>query len=1023
MPCRPSRCRLAAVARRRRRPRSAPLAPTPASSARCLRWSPSLARRPWLLCLAGAAARRRPRRRRPAPALDPVTPGRGAGVGHARQRSRAARHRWRLGVVAGRRPARRGHRARSARLGARATASPASGSAPRRGSAGHRLPIGAGWQQRRIVGRLTVDDVGSSTPRSRRRPPPPTRVRRTLDRGATSPAARCDRSLLAGVVLGDDRDQPPELADDFRAAGLTHLLAVSGQNVAFVLALAGRPARGGSGCGRACAARSRCSARFAVVVRFEPSVLRAALHGRAGVRRRPPRPPGSRASRARPRRHRRSLLVDPLLVRSVGFGLSVGASAGILLLAPRDRRGPARAPPAGRGAWPSRWPPRRARCRCCCRCSAACPVATLPANLLAVPAAGPLMTWGLTGGVVAGVVGDGVRARRCCSCRRRAHVVARRSRRTWARAAARRARRAPQSSLPCRRRLASSPRSVRSPPARAPLACSVPSVAAVAMLVAPVTCRGRVRPRPSPIGPPAAPCSGIGGDDTVLVVDGRTRASARAGGAAARRRAVLSDARRPCPAADRGRPSTAAVAGPRRCPGALGLSPPRGRAAGLAHVPPSPASAIAVGGLLRGRVDGGRAAPGRFDAGPSGARPATMLARSGPTGSTSPIAPLVMGILNRTPDSFFDQGAYFDFDAFLRKADQLVADGADFLDVGGVKAGPGRGVDPRSASEELERVVPAVEALAARFDVPLSVDTWRASVATRLLRRGSRRRQRHLRLRRPRLPAGVRRGGRVGGRHPHPAPATRADPSPRYPTGSSRGPRLPGRPRPRRRGGRHPAERIMVDAGSRPRQDRAAVAAAAARQRPAGRARLPGVPVGVEQALPRLALCGTEVTDRRDATNAAHALGIAARVPDPAGPRRAGGPARGRGRWPRSWRPHESTGRAADVPFTSSAGDDPSLVRDAVVAARRRAGGRRRPRPDRRRASPATTTSSAAVVDAAQTPPFLTDRRVVVGRDAAPVQGRRAARRWSPTSPTRCPPRARARVGERARSRSACSTR
>ena len=85
-----------------------------------------------------------------------------------------------------------------------------------------------------------------------------------------------------------------------------------------------------------------------------------------------------------------------------------------------------------------------------------------------------------------------------------------------------------------------------------------------------------------------------------------------------------------------------------------------------------------------------------------------------------------MGILNRTPDSFFDRGTYYDFDAFLRKADQLVADGADFLDVGGVKAGPGAEVDE---AEELDRVVPAVEALRARFDLPLSVDTWRASVA------------------------------------------------------------------------------------------------------------------------------------------------------------------------------------------------------------------------------------------------------------------------------------------------------
>jgi dihydropteroate synthase len=87
---------------------------------------------------------------------------------------------------------------------------------------------------------------------------------------------------------------------------------------------------------------------------------------------------------------------------------------------------------------------------------------------------------------------------------------------------------------------------------------------------------------------------------------------------------------------------------------------------------------------------------------------------------------LVMGILNRTPDSFFDRGAYWDFDAFLAKADELVAEGADFLDVGGVKAGPG---DEVTEQEELERVVPAIEALRSRFDVPLSVDSWRASVA------------------------------------------------------------------------------------------------------------------------------------------------------------------------------------------------------------------------------------------------------------------------------------------------------
>jgi len=86
---------------------------------------------------------------------------------------------------------------------------------------------------------------------------------------------------------------------------------------------------------------------------------------------------------------------------------------------------------------------------------------------------------------------------------------------------------------------------------------------------------------------------------------------------------------------------------------------------------------------------------------------------------------LVMGVLNRTPDSFYDRGATYALDQLLVRAEQLVADGADILDVGGVKAGPGPEVDE---AEELERVVPTVEALAARLPTPLSVDTWRASV-------------------------------------------------------------------------------------------------------------------------------------------------------------------------------------------------------------------------------------------------------------------------------------------------------
>jgi dihydropteroate synthase len=86
---------------------------------------------------------------------------------------------------------------------------------------------------------------------------------------------------------------------------------------------------------------------------------------------------------------------------------------------------------------------------------------------------------------------------------------------------------------------------------------------------------------------------------------------------------------------------------------------------------------------------------------------------------------LVMGILNRTPDSFYDHGATFELDSLLRRAEVMVVQGADVLDVGGVKAGPGPEVDE---AEELDRVVAPIAALHERFDVAISCDTWRASV-------------------------------------------------------------------------------------------------------------------------------------------------------------------------------------------------------------------------------------------------------------------------------------------------------
>jgi dihydropteroate synthase len=94
----------------------------------------------------------------------------------------------------------------------------------------------------------------------------------------------------------------------------------------------------------------------------------------------------------------------------------------------------------------------------------------------------------------------------------------------------------------------------------------------------------------------------------------------------------------------------------------------------------------------------------------------------------------VMAILNRTPDSFYDRGATFGFDAAVAAGEQALAEGADWLDVGGVKAGPGR---PVSEAEELDRVLPVIEALRGRTDAVISVDTFRPGVAARALAAGA----------------------------------------------------------------------------------------------------------------------------------------------------------------------------------------------------------------------------------------------------------------------------------------------
>jgi dihydropteroate synthase len=88
---------------------------------------------------------------------------------------------------------------------------------------------------------------------------------------------------------------------------------------------------------------------------------------------------------------------------------------------------------------------------------------------------------------------------------------------------------------------------------------------------------------------------------------------------------------------------------------------------------------------------------------------------------------LIMAIVNRTPDSFYDRGATFTDDAAQDAVHRAIGEGADVIDVGGVKAGPGDGVD---ADEEIARVVPFIEWLRGAYPQQLiSIDTWRATVA------------------------------------------------------------------------------------------------------------------------------------------------------------------------------------------------------------------------------------------------------------------------------------------------------
>ncbi len=268
---------------------------------------------------------------------------------------------------------------------------------------GRRTELGANArraQVRHVVGRFeaeVVGDVIDGSPLARAN----NRVRDRLRSVAESTMSADDAPLFTGLVIGDDARQPSWLIDDFRASGLSHLTAVSGQNVAFVLAAALPLLRRLRPWWR-WAATVALIVWFMALTRFEPSVLRAGvmavLAATAYVR----------GEQVRPVRILSLavlglVVVDPLLVWSVGFWLSVGATLGV----------------CGVGPWLAlRLPgPDWLRLPMAVTLGAQLgvalpsllvfgrlPIVSLPANLAAVPAAGFVMLYGLPAGLLASLL-------------------------------------------------------------------------------------------------------------------------------------------------------------------------------------------------------------------------------------------------------------------------------------------------------------------------------------------------------------------------------------------------------------------------------------------------------------------------------------------------------------------------------------------------------------------------------------------------------------------------------------------
>jgi len=229
-------------------------------------------------------------------------------------------------------------------------------------------------------------------------------ARRGVLRGADA-LPPTSRALLAGFVLGDTRALPADLVDDFRASGLSHLLAVSGANVAFALAIV-EPALRRARLGTRLVGGIAVLVLFGTMTRWEPSVLRAAVMAAlvmAGRWLGRPTDPGRVLVLAATG----LLVVDPFLLHSIGFLLSCGACAGIALLA----RPIARVLPG------PRWWRDAAGVTAAAQVGVApvllatfgsVPLVSLPANLVAAPFVGPLTVWGLVASAAGGLVGPGV---------------------------------------------------------------------------------------------------------------------------------------------------------------------------------------------------------------------------------------------------------------------------------------------------------------------------------------------------------------------------------------------------------------------------------------------------------------------------------------------------------------------------------------------------------------------------------------------------------------------------------------